>query len=195
MSGCRQAAKRTYSLQVTMYYSARVEVVKAVRHIPQLRCMKLGTRLRGQKRTRSPTQHDPPVGTFSRIHKLCCFPSTRKRSQTVAVSLTERRGKVRCSGVATSSTQQLPRRISGGFQSWLPVTNNERTNLVYDTAGVLNVRSQSLDANLFSIELPFVRVSEISGSDWHPSIRKLFALDEIRPRKDLTVGACTLQST
>jgi hypothetical protein len=27
----------TYALQVTMYYIARVEIVKAIRHVPQLR--------------------------------------------------------------------------------------------------------------------------------------------------------------
>ena len=71
---------------------------------------------------------------------------------------------------------------------------DEKKNLFRNTSSILNVRSQSLDTYLPSIEFHLVHIGKIPRRDRLPSIRKPFALDDVESRQNVTVTADTLES-
>ena len=71
----------------------------------------------------------------------------------------------------------------------------KRTNFFLETVTTLTaVRSQNLDADLFPIELRFVRVGKRSGRDCLPPVRDPLTRNEVGSRQNLTIAADALKS-
>jgi len=188
----------TYAFQITVYYVARVEVVKTVRHVPQLRnlkseCSDKMVTVEMNPPTRSRRSTSGFFLTYSVI--LPCSIQWQTISNGGNFVGTPMKGTMLGCCNLFHTTTSLKNVCRSGWFSDGCGGRRKRKNLFGDSPNVLSVRPQRLDTDLFPIKFRFVYVSKTSSRDRLPPARKPFTRNDVGVRQNLAAAADTLQST